>query len=341
MAQIDKDDGGYRRFKASLDAGTLSRFYIFHGEERYLLERSLGEIRRTLFPGGPGGFDYKRFEGRHVSANLLNDAVNALPVFAKTTLIEIHDFDIFKSDEKELLAGIIEDLPDYVCVVLYFDTIIYKPDGRVKADAGIIKNAEVIEFRTQEQSRLLKWIVAHFDAAGKKISFADAEYLVDVTGGYMAPLLGEIGKVAAYAGGGAVERSDIDAVVTPALDTVAYKLAEALARRDHATALRILDELFQMREAPQKIIYSISLKMRQLLAARVCVGYGQGKTELMAICSLRYDFQARLLLETARKMSLKECRDAVLFCADAALDLNSAPEPQARLIELVLHLANN
>jgi len=339
MPQKSKDGNSYKSLAASLAVGQIGTFYILHGDERYLLERSLGEIRKHLCPDGLGGFNYKRFEGRSILTDDLEDAINTLPAFAERTLVEVHDFDIFKSENKNRICEILSDLPDYVCVVLIYDTVEYKPDGRMKLDKDILKRAEVVEFTVQEQNNLVKWIKRHFSDSRKLISTSDAEYLVLITGGYMSSLHGEIEKVAAYSQGDTVTRADIDAVVTPVLDTVAYKLTDALIRREHNAAMRILDELFQMRESPHKLIYSISLKMRQLLAARVCIDSNLGKNALIEMCGIRHEFQARILLDSARKTTVRNCREAVLLCAQTAFELNSAPEPEARMIELIAKLA--
>jgi DNA polymerase-3 subunit delta len=154
----------------------------------------------------------------------------------------------------------------------------------------------------------------------------------------MATLNGEIEKTAAYSKHDTVSRGDIDAVVTPVIDTVAYKLTDALVNRDNVRALRLLDELFQMREAPHKLMFSISLKMRQLLAARICLENNVSKSKLMEMCGIRHDFQARTLMSTASKATLSECRNAVISCSETALELNSSPEPESRMIELVCRL---
>jgi len=313
-------------------------FYIFHGEERYLLERSLANLRDLLCPDGLDGFNYKRFEGNTLSVDELEDAINTLPAFADRTLIEIHDFDIFKNDVKPRLNRIFSDLPDYSCIVFVYSTIEYKPDGRLKINKEILKNANVVEFTAQDQDKLINWIKRHFLDAGKTISTSDAEYLAFITGGLMSTLNGEIEKTAAYVYSENVSRTDIDAVVTPVVDTVAYKLTDALAGRDSKKALRLLDELFQMREAPHKLMYSISLKMRQLLAARICIESNLGKTRLMEMCGIRHDFQARILLDTARGTTLPDCRDAVLYCSATALELNRFADPELRMIEFVTKL---
>ncbi|MDR0491222.1 MAG: DNA polymerase III subunit delta [Oscillospiraceae bacterium] len=339
MVQKKKGRDGYKDFAASISDGQIGSFYIFHGDERYLLEHSLNRLRELLCPGGLDGFNYKRFDGSQTSAVGLEDAINTMPFFAEKTLIEVHDFDIFGSEQKPRLAEVFADLPDYVCIVFIFNTVQYKPDGRQKLNAAILKCAEVVEFTVQEQDKLVKWIVRHFQDAGKRISAADAEYLAFITGGFMSALSGEIEKVAAYSARDTVTRSDIDALVAPTLDTAVYKLADALIRREYSDAMRILDELLRMREAPHKLLFSISAKMRQLLAARIYVEDRQSRDDLMDTCGIKFEFQARLLMDTARKTTLARCRDAVLLCSDAAYRLNFSPEPENCLIELLAKLA--
>jgi len=333
------DNASYNAFTKALSAGKIGSFYIFHGQERYLLEGCLKRLRAMLCPDGLDSFNYKRFDGKTLSPEELEDAIDTLPAFADRTLIEIHDHDIFKSAHKERLCEIFSDLPDYVCILFLYSTIAYKPDGRKKVDKEILKYASVIKFDVQEQNKLVGWIVRHFHDAGKKISKSDAEYIASVTGGLMTTLNGEIEKAAAYAKAEYVTRKDIDAVVTPILDAVAFRLVDAIVSKDNAGALRLLDELLQMREEPHKLVYLISLRMRQLLAARVFIETNHGSSELMKICDIRFDFIARNLMSTAKNTTLAYCREAVLLCSAAALELNSTAEPESRLIELVVKLA--
>jgi len=332
---------GYKEFSKSLKSGQIGNFCIFHGEERFLLEYCLGDLRSLLCPDGMESFNYKRFEGKELSNDELEAAIDTLPAFAERTLIEVHDFDIFKGgeDEKRERLRILSSLPEYVCVLFIYDLVPYKPDGRTKINAEIIKHANVYEFVIQSRDDLVNWIGRHFADAGKRISVTDAEHLTFITGNLMSPLLGEIEKIAAYAKGAEVTRSDIDAVVTPVLDAVVYNLTNALAGRDHAGAMRILDELLRMQEAPHKIFFSISLNLRQLLAARICIENRLDRNALMEICGIRKDYPARLLMDAARKMTLSECRDAVQNCSVTALELNSSSEPEARLTELITKLA--
>lgn len=336
---MSKNKSGYEQLVSAIKTGQISKLYIFHGNERYLLERSVMSLRALLCPDGLDGFNYRRFDGKTLPMAELEDAINTLPAFAEKTLIEIHDYDIFKGEQRTKLNEIFSGLPDYTCVVFIYSTIEYKPDGRHKINKEILKHATVIEFAVQEQDKLTRWIKRHVHDAGKNISTGDAEYLAFITGGLMASLHGEIAKVTAYSKSEYVQRSDIDAVVTPVLDAVAYRLADALVNREHKSALLQLDELFRMREAPHKLMYSISLKMRQLLAVRVCIEEKLSKSAIMEICGIRHDFQLRNIMETAGKTTLAGCKETVINCSETALELNSGTEPESRMVELVTKLA--
>ena len=376
----------YQQLSNELKNGRPGNCYIFYGDERFLLERTLEQLRGLICPDGQGSFNYRQFDGKTVNVDEIEAAVNTYPVFAERTLIEVIDYNMFgskaaagesaksQSDESEglqlaepddnesfqdeaapaptgkkasstdadqRLVDLISDLPSYVCLVFVFDLVAFKPDSRRKKASAILKQANTVEFTVQNNSRLTKWIIKHFETSGKTIGSADAAYLSFITGGLMYSLLSEINKVSAYAKGQTVTRADIDAVVTPVLDAVAYKLTDALIKREFKTSMQILDELFRMREPPHKIMFAIAAKMRQLLAARICIDNNLDKKALIDIIGLpkNLEFQAGYLLDTARKTTLVRCREYVLQCSETGYALNSQPDPELRIIELLAKLA--
>lgn len=341
MATAKRDETEYNALREAVKAGRPEKLYIFHGEERYLLEHYLGLLRKMVDDGGFGSFNHRRFDGKSLRLDDLEDAVDTLPAFAERTLIEVHDYNLFKADEasRTRLCELFEGLPDYVCLVFLYDTVEFAPDRRLKTTVRMLKCAHVVDFAIRDQSELSKWVRAHYKALGKRIAPEDAEYLAFITGGAMTAMLGEIEKTAAYARGEQVTRRDIDAVVTPVLDAVSYKLSDAVAAGDTGEAARLLDELLHMREPPHKLIFSISLKLRQLYAARLCLDAGKSAEELMELSGIRYGFQARNLMSAARGISAEKARLAVASCADAALQMNSGADPAEALTGLLVALA--
>ena len=94
-----KNDEAYQKLKADISAGTVGCAYIFYGEESYLREYYLGELRKKLVPAGFEEFNYHRLEGKELTVQALTEMAEAMPMLSERTLIVATDFDIFKLNE--------------------------------------------------------------------------------------------------------------------------------------------------------------------------------------------------------------------------------------------------
>jgi len=336
-----QDDAAYRKLKRDLAAGTPEHLYVFYGEERYLLEYYLGVLRTLLLAPGMEAFNHKRFDGRSLDLQELADALDALPVFAEHTLIEVSDFDLFSAEEdvRTRLLALFSDLPDYVTLVWIYDALEFKAGKRSKLNDALKAALTLVEFPKQEQSDLQNWIIRRFGALGKQIDRPTAEYFSFLTGGLMTAMVPEIEKTAAFCETDLITREAIDAVVTPVLEASVYRMTDALLTRRFNAAAGILADLLARREVPHRILYAVSQEMRRLLAAKVCQESGGGLSQLMELCGIRYESQGRSLLATARRRDMDRCRTSVRLCADAALRLNQTTDGEALLTQLLVELA--
>ncbi|MGM9521666.1 MAG: DNA polymerase III subunit delta [Oscillospiraceae bacterium] len=341
MPKKPEENIEYDNLRSAIKARKLCRLYAFWGEERYLMENYIRQIR-SFIPKGTEEFNHRRFDGKTLSVTELSQAVDALPVFSDMTLIEISDFDFSKLNEENRteLIKILSDIPEYACVIFVFDTVEFKVDGRTKSGAALKKLFTSVEFRLQDQKVLIGWIAKHFKSGEKQITREAAEHLIFMTGGLMSTLDTEIEKLIAYSMGDVVTVEDVDAVVTPVLDAASYELTDAIISGKNDLAVKKLGELMQMNEAPHKILYSISAKLRQLLCARICIDSGKSIGEFMKLAGVRYEFQARGVYNAARRLTLSQCGKMVSLAANTAYKLNSTNQDGGELLsELIIRLA--
>lgn len=337
MARKNNESQEYKAFTKAVSEGNPESLYIFHGEEHYLMERYLEKLRKALIPEGLAEFNHRRFEGRSITASEICDAVDMLPVFSDRTLIEIRDFDIFKlsDSDRKMLISLFSDIPEYVCLIFIYDIVEYKPDKRLKDTKELLKYIHEVEFSIQDSEKITRWVCKHAREGGKSITATDAEYLAFITGGQMTTLNTEIEKLCSYAKDSTITRTDIDACVIPVTDAVTYKLANSVASGDYSSAAAILSDLIRMREPAHKILFSLSMTMRQLLWARLSLDAGKNARYLMDTYGIRYDFQAKNLMSNAKKLTVPVCKKAVLLCGDTALAVNSGADAEAAMAELV------
>ena len=335
------DTSGFDKLKKDLSASQPGQLYIFHGEETYLRDHYLDKLRDTVLTGGLGEFNRHDLSARDMSPHALEEAVDCLPMMAERTFVLVTDFDLFKSGEKdrEEYARILSNLPDYCCLVFLYDLMDYKPDARTKLAQTMKKSGTAVNFVRQGQRELTDWVRRHFKALGKEIDPRLCGELIFLCGDLMHNLQQEIGKIGAYAKGPAITRADIEAVATPQLDAVVFRIADAIGEKDYDRAAKILGELYQMQKSPYEILSALSKQLRQLYSARLALDGGRNAAWVAQLWGMR--FPADRLMVSARRFSLPWCRRAVTRCAQTDLDMKSTgQDPKELLTTLLLELAN-
>ena len=334
------DQSAYQKLKKDIAAGDIGRLYVFHGEETYLRDHYLGQMRKKLLPAGMEEFNLHTLNGREFDVRTLEQLVDCLPMMSGRTLIQVNDYDLYKGGDKDALAALLSDLPEYVCLVFVYDLIEYKADARTKLAGVLKKYGSVVAFNRQEQGDLVDWIARRFRALDKDIGTEEAKYLIFLCGDLMTTLISEIGKIGAYAPHHRITREDIDAVATPQLDAVVFQMTDAIAQGNFDRAAAVLSDLFHMQEAPIKLLSVLGRQLRQLYTARLAIEERKSAGYLMELWGMRSAWPTEKLMQSARRFSLPWCRNAVLRCAQCDLAMKSTgADGQELMTSLLLELA--
>lgn len=333
------DAAGLDQLKRDLSDKKPGRLYVFHGEETYLREYYLGRLRDTVLTGGLGEFNRHDLSARDMSPHALEEAVDCLPMMAERTLVLVTDFDLFKSGDKDAYIQILSNLPGYCCLVFLYDVIEYKPDARTKLAAVLKEHGTVVNFVRQDPSDLREWICRRFRAMGKEINPRLCGELIELCGDLMQNLGQEIEKIGAYAKGPDITLADIQAVATPQLSAVVFRIADAIGEKRYDEAASVLGDLYRMQVTPYEIMGAFGTQMRKLYSARLALEQGRDAAYVGRLWGMK--FPANRLMNTARRFSLPWCRRAVIRCAQTDLDMKSTGQDAKELMTtLLLELTN-
>ena len=338
-AKAKPDTSELPNLKKQLKEGNLGSLYVFHGEEAYLRDYYLGQMKQKLIPAGMEAFNYHVINEREFDLKKLSQTIDCLPMMSQRTMIVVNDHDLFKGD-KEGLTALLKELPDYVCLVFVYDLIAYKADARTKL-AGVLKEKGcIVAFNRQKQGDLVDWIARRFKALEHDIGTEDAKYLIFLCGDLMHTLISEIGKIGAYASHRRVTRQDIDAVATPQLDAVVFQMTDAIAAGNFDEAASVLGDLYHMQEAPIKLLAMLGKQLRQLYTARLALEQKKGSRYLVELWGMRSAYPAERLMQSARRFSLGWCRRAVIRCGQVDLAMKSTgADGEELLTGLLMELA--
>ena len=329
--------------RRQLKSGELSRCYLFFGKESYLREHYCRELRKQILGAEDDPFNLHRFDGKDLDLQELADAVDAYPSFAERSMVEVRDYDIFQAGEEnnKKLQAILQDLPDYCCLLFCYDTLEFKQDRRKKQLCEMLKNhVSLVEFPAQESGELVRWIQRHFTAREKEISTEDAKYLIFLCGSLMDGLNNEIGKIALYAKERTITRADIDAVATPIVEAEAFRLADALANRKYEAAAELMSKLFRLNTEPISINAMIASQLRKMYAALLVKRAGGSADTLKELLGAGSDYMPRQYLRICGAFSEAWYCRSLKLCAETDYQMKSSgADPNDLLLNLFLFLS--
>jgi DNA polymerase-3 subunit delta len=327
-----------QKLKKDVREKNVGNLYVFFGEETFLKNHYLEQIRRQRTDEITESFNYRKLTSETFTMEGLTEGIEAVPMMAEYTLTVVDDVDIWKLNEGDRthLGELLSDIPDYCTVIFTYETVEWKLDGRYKKLCDIIKKyAEVVEFPKQEARDLIPWIGRHFAAAKKRIAPNLCNYLIEMTDGTMTTLAGEIGKICAFSGTEEITKSDIDAVVEPALDAIIYDISDQLSSGEPGKALQKLEQVLKMQEEPISILGSIGTHFRRLSTARVLQDGGRSYTELMPLYRMS-DLAARKTMQSASRLSPKFLEKTAALIMETDQKMKTSTDDPKRLLEVLL-----
>ncbi len=337
MAKKQEQGNGLQELKRALKAKELDRLYFFHGEETFLLNYYLTQMKKLLLDPLTESFNFHRLNSETFDIRDFADAVENLPMMAQSTFVQVDDIDLFKLNEgdRTKMAEILSDIPDYCTVVFTYLTVSWKPDKRLKKLWEAVDKGGIVEFAKQDQRDLIAWVSRHFSARKKRISTDLCAYLIEITGGTMTALSGEIDKICAYSGADEIRKSDIDAVTEPVLDAVVFQMTDMMSSGRYDQALLKLQQLLKMQQEPLAILGAVGGHFRRIGTARTLLDNGKNSSHLQKLCGIP-DYPARKTMEAARRFRPEFCRRAAQLVLGTDYKMKTSFDDSERLLELLI-----
>ena len=87
------DTAGYQQMKKDLSAQAPGKLYILHGEETYLRDYCLNQLKELILSGGMGTFNFHEIPAKEMSPRRLEEALDCLPMMAQRTLCLLYTSD--------------------------------------------------------------------------------------------------------------------------------------------------------------------------------------------------------------------------------------------------------
>lgn len=311
------------QLKSMLKEG-LSAIYVLYGEENYLVEQYARLIAAQAIGDADDAFNLHRFDGQSVTPEQLEEAVEALPLMAERTCVQVRDMDLAQHSER--LIDIVRQMPE-TCVLIFWQMTV-QPDNKkgwktLFEELG--KRGCVVNFARKTTSDTVKLLIGGAKRRGCMLSADDARLLIEQAGNDLNLLLRELDKLVAVANDGTITRELIEQVGTKNLEARVFDLSKSIINGRGNQAYELLHRLFVQREEPIAVLGVLSTAYADMYRAKVAIT-GGATAESLAAEFKGYkgkEFRLRNAARDANRLSidaLRNCLD-ILAQADAGLKL--------------------
>ncbi len=289
-------------------------FYLY-GDEEFLKDNYYQSIKKKSVTDLQE-FNVHEFSGEDLSLNSLENMINSFPMMSDRKFVGVVDLahDLLKEDFKKELVRVLQDVPEYACVV-FLDTA--QKGGTDTVLQKLITKAGglAVNVAKPDKPYLATWGCRQFKSAGKEISRDEMYYILDVAENDMLSLQNEIKKIAAFAAGDTVTRSDIDAVITKSLETNRFALGDALTRRDFPKVMRVVNDLYAQQYDDIQIANLIYRCLVDLLRATWANRACKRNIDMKADFGM-HEYGASKMMQACKAMT----ENQLIYCIDLCLD---------------------
>ncbi len=313
----------------SLNDKTLAPAYLFHGTERFLINRAVRKIKDIVLSSAMSDFNLHELNGNQCTGDTVVNQAMQIPMMATKSLIIVDDAHKMSADDHRVVDAYLENPSPDACLVLVAD--------KFEARRGITKNSAkrgqlfaAESLKENEISPFIKW-----RAKERKVKI-DPGALVAISvavGPDCAALDDAVERVGLYAGPGAtVTEEAVAEVVTSVRQHTIFELVDAIGSGRSDRAFTLLEGLLGRQQEPIMINAMIARHYRQLLLTRIHLHLGTDQSQFSRAVGAP-GFVVKNLIQQAKRFRGEALERALTRLSLADLELKSSKRPARVIIE--------
>jgi DNA polymerase III subunit delta len=309
-----------------MSSEALLPVYLITGSDRPKHLRALRRLRSR--------FEDEAVEQLSADSTSAADAVaacNALGLFGGQgggRLVVVHGVERWRKADVDAIAAYLHDPVEGAVLALIAEEL---PRG-----SGLTTLVErlgrVLRFDVPKPSSLHSWARAELKRLGVPADAEAARTLVELVGDDTVTLSSELEKLAAWADGEPIGRSEVEQLATPGREAAAWALTDAWGARDLPGLLETCGLALEKKE-PFLLAVGLASHVGRVRAAQALAEQGLGTREVAARLKIK-EFPARKALQHAERYSRDELDSALVRLAELDAAIKGASRLSAEL-ELV------
>ena len=293
MKTIDED----------IKSGQFKKIYLLYGDEAYLKKQYKDKLKKALVQPDDT-MNFTAYEGKDTNPKEVIDLSETLPFFADRRVILIENSGFFKGSCEEL-AEYMPQVPDTTLFLFVEEEV----DKRSKLYKAVKNVGKIVEFTTQTEELLTRWILTRLKKEGKNITGSVMQLFLSKTGTDMGNIDRELEKLICYCmDKDVIEAKDVEAVTTEQTTNKIFEMVNAIAEHNQKKALDLYYELLALKEPPMRILFLMMRQYRNLFQVKGLMKKGYNRKEIASKAGL-HPFAAGKYMDQAKVFKTSELRE--------------------------------
>lgn len=285
--------------------GQFQSVYLLCGEEAYLKKQYKDKLKRAM-ADPDDSMNFSAYEGKEINPKEVIDLAETLPFFADRRVILIENSGFFKNSCEEL-AEYMPQIPETTHFIFVEDEI----DKRSKLYKAVKNAGKIVEFTSQTEELLTRWVLTRIKKEGKNITGSVMQLFLNKVGNDMGNIDRELEKLLCYCmEKEVIEAADVEAVTTEQTTNKIFDMVNAIAEHNQRKALDLYYDLLTLKEPPMRIMYLISRQFQILLNIKDMSGKGFDNAAMAKNAGIP-PFAVRRNLSQAKGFTMQQLKQAI------------------------------
>lgn len=316
--------------KGIYEINTIQKCYLIHGEEEWIKNNFIKDIKAKVLDESTELMNYNVFEGKEVTVLGITDMCETLPFFSEKKVVVVKNSGLFKTgkkDESEKLAEWIGDIPDYV-VLLFCETEV---DKRSKLYKQVKGNYALVEAGYPGDEELVKI----FMQKNANIGQETLRYFVQNMPSNIGYALSEFEKLLDYTHGKPISKKEIDEICVFSLEQRVFTLIKEVTNKNTTQALKIYKALIDSKESPIGILVLIARQYRVMLQVKYLLKANMPIKQIASEVGLPF-FVAKETAKQVEIFSFKQLETVISMCLESDIAIKTGKMEQIKCIEMLI-----
>lgn len=244
--------------------------HLFYGTDEFAIASRVNEFHQVMGDVTTASMNTSRLDGRTVTEDDLNNAVNSMPFLAPQRLIIFNNPSAryAQAAQQKKFLEFLKQVPDSANLILIEVSQVKETHWLVKWARNAGTDVEARSFNMPKLREMPDWIIKEAQAQSGKIDRQAAMRLAEMTGEDTRQASQEITKLLTYVDyKHAIELADVEAVSIVTAQGNVFEMVDALGTGNGKKALASLHQLLDSEE-PFQIFGMVVRQFRLLLQVR-------------------------------------------------------------------------